>query len=353
MAEFGIETYRPNGSVAITGANKAGIFIEVLRLPYGNASNKVYPDIPAGSLYYLLAWGTDSHRITVDSDGAGRARVTWIGSGGVSWNDTYLLIFARNVTHSDSFGAVIQASNGDLLADLTYPVPRYLFKMTTTSVSAIPSVSARHLYKIGYTLPSNMETATNKLILFQIPDSTTDDSWWSCESFIPAGSSFPLGTTIPAITMYAWGPSQLQYIPTVYVYALDGGVPSSGSSYGVQLYSRSGSLVFDSGNENICVKEIASIYPNDNGGAPVSYNLSNIPTNCAIAAPFFDYDYYNYPHDTVERYLGMVQRKGQKLSYQNMLVQGTVGAGANATYLSIEGNIRGGGAILMDNSQLT
>lgn len=356
MADFGITAYRADGSVALDGSNKAGVFVGLLVAPNGAAGSKVYNDVPTGALYYLVASSAGKHVITVGSDGAGRAKITWTldsqSSLAVS-GDTVLMVFAKRVTPASDFGAVITADNGDTLADYTYPVPQYLTTLASPTFYGAAVIGAAGMLRIfSFPVPA-IRSNTNRLTLMHLPDSSANDIWYACDAFIPANSSQQY---LFVYMVCANGLSAPYNVPTLHLFSIDGPV-SGGSSYGVQCFGAGGNLVFDSSAENISIKDYASVVPSGKNTAAVSYDLAT-PSLAGVAAPFFEQRWFDKQDGTAERerYVGFVQRKGATLSYQIKLVEGTVGGGNYPTFSSFfnqKGNVGGGGLMVADISQLS
>lgn len=360
MADFGIQTFRADGSVAMDGSNKGGIFIEVLAIsPSNDTGTKVYSDIPSGCLYYFVAQSNERLRLSAGSDGSGHATLSW--SKNTSWYGTqtsYVMVFATKVTHADSFGAILLADNGDMLADYAYPVPQYLLSRGNPGFAdeIINSPNGYYLRKHTYTV-SGLSSTDNKIVLVNLPESSGTDAntWYACQSFIAKGATTAL------IEIYVYGTAPQYKIPSIHIFSLDGTIVSGGT-FGIQCFNASGTLVYDSSSENVSVRDITTIKTDANELSPGNVDsiakTMNFPTSCGISAPFFDYKRYddaNGSYDGTfvvrERYLGLMQRKGTTLYYQNKLVDGVQGGGSNAKYLSAHGSVEGGGCMIVDISR--
>jgi hypothetical protein len=350
---FGIETYRADGSVAMNGSNKAGIFIEVLSI--SGTGSKTYSSIPAGYLYYLVASSTGTHIITVTNDGAGNAKISWaINSQAVIQTTTYVQIFARKVTPSGTYGVSITGDSGDSLIDYTYPVPQYVATLTNPQAVAQGNVSyvtgpAGFVFKKAYTVPTTRNN-TNRIALLYLPDSTSDDAWYACSGFLSANPSGGEN-----VYVYCVSQTSQHKVPTVHLFSLDGPI-SGGGTFGIQLFGATGTLIYDSSAENVSVKDVATVETNGNNGAAVSYALA-LPTTTGVAAPFYEATWSAVsPAGYInERYLGVFQRKGSTIYYQIKLIDGAVNGrnDANATQYAQSGNEQGGGMMVVDVAQLS
>jgi hypothetical protein len=318
---FGTETYRANGSTIMSGANKPGIFIENMVIAYSSASgSKTYSQIPAGSMYILIMSSGGQFSVTISDDGAGHAKLVWtkVSSTSPYLNSTaatQVLVFAKKLTQSETYGILLYNDDGDQLTDFNYPVPQYITTLQPAATPAFNSycngndVVARH----DHTVVLNSATTRNRFVVVNLPDSTSADIWYSCTSFVPAGSSnVTLTLTIvrPRGTAYQ--------VPTLHVFALDGPT-SGGGTYGNQYFKSDGSLVYDSSAENVSISAIQNIdYP---PSLAVQTYPMVLPSTPGLAVPYYEQDDWvdyaepdingNIGYFSVKR--GLMQRKGSTI----------------------------------------
>lgn len=360
MADFGIQTFRANGSVAIDSSNKAGVFIESLLLVGNESGGKVYPDIPAGYLYYVLIWSDQPHTIAVGNDSSGQAKISWSASAfATKYDTTRIAVFARRLNTAGSFGANLLNSDGDYLADLNYPVPQYL--STLSPYDLISGSSVLTNYNNGSTgrleervySGSNYGDAGNTLFVMNLPDSTDDDAWYA---FNPFSGPYKRNA------MYVYHPQgpMPTKLPSIHCFSLKDPV-SAGGSFGIQCFSAGGALTYDSSAENISIKGIATlpIIGKDQYGFqnPQSFTVA-APATCGIVAPFYREKWFtdadNENNTVVEYWLSLYQRKGNTFKYMILLAQGTPNSGQfQGKHLYREGSYNGGGVIIADIAQLT
>lgn len=355
MADFGIQTFRPNGSVAIDSTNKAGVFIETLQLDGGQSGSKVYTDIPAGALYFITAqspYVSWANTVTLGDDGAGHAKITWQkspydGSGYI----TTLRVFARRI-NSSGFGVALLNADGDYLADMNYPVPQYDKTIAPTNTrppghDPLSVSGGGLLWERTYSVTTY--PTDNKLMLMNLPDSTSDDLWYS---FYPHSSAYNL-MTVYVYSPRGYGPT----IPLPSIHSYNLGTPvSSGASFGIQCFNANGGLTYDSAAENIAIKDTLQLPSSPRVGTTFdiqyvpTYTL-NMPTSCGIVAPFLKEKYYSNFDDEngsiAEYWLSLWQRKGSSFRHMVFLVSGTNGGGASAPYLIQEGS--GGAAVIVSD----
>lgn len=374
MADFGIQTFRPNGSVAIDSTNKAGVFIESLTFAPGETGSKVYPDIPAGYMYHLVVktksnqYGPEAHAVTVGDDGTGQAKLSWTGYVNNGTVSTTVLVFARRTNAvSGSFGATILNADGDYLADLKYPVPQFNGVSKTIDptqrignpwVHGGSGTSNGYLYKCRY--PGSNYDVKDKLFFLYLPDSSDTDLWYALSPYDGAYQ-------IPTLYIYSpngANPGGAPYLPwpSMHQFTL-GSTMSAGSSFGLQYFDAGGALTYDSSAENIAIKETSAIttmalqenYWDSSATVQIPISFSG---QWGVLAPFFraQYasDYDNFDSSTVEYWLSLYQRRGNTLYYKVLLVQGIKGTSQyNATVGEGDGTPRGGGVIIADISQLS
>jgi hypothetical protein len=332
---YGIETYRPNGSVAMNGANKAGIFVKAITLWYGTQAggSEVFNDIPAGSMFVVIAQAGGQYTPIVGDDGLGHAKLSWTyspyGSGYFNnTSDTTFLVFARRVTQSSSYGILINNDDGDQLMDYTYPVPQYAGSVQPNAQATASYYSTDDMYQYNeHTAYINLRPGTNRLIMVNLPDSTQNDVWYSCRPFLKSGDSVYMGdgtysTNVPVTLSILRRKGQPYQVPTLHVFSLDGPI-SGGGSYGLQYFKSDGSLVYDSSAENITIRDQKPLtYPSEWDAAQSM--AINAPAQAGIVIPYLARSKYEaYGQNDINgnsgfyrNWLGMVQRRGNALFYQ-------------------------------------
>jgi hypothetical protein len=327
MATFGSETYRADGSVAMTGSNKAGLFIEVLSIPPSsvngsrvyNGNNGTPANIPAGAMFVLNAGtvGTGAHEFTISDDGLGHAQINWqqYNNGYAPTATSRFLIFAKRVNRADAFGMDVLNDTDDALVDISYPVPQYAGTIQ-------PAARANRRYDCAdgvteaneYDFVVNLRPTTNRIVMVNLPDGGTNGVWYACPSFIPAGS----GTVTLVLTIIR--PYGVAYqVPSLHIFSVDGPVVGGGT-FGIQYFKPDGSLVYDSSAENVSIKDLALVdYGND-----VVLTMA-LPAKAGITIPYFfryqavAYDAMN-PNSTgyTREYLSVAQRRGSNVEFRLM-----------------------------------
>jgi hypothetical protein len=321
MAGFGIETLRSNGTVMMDGSNKAGIFIEAFSIPGGSSSgSQVYMQIPAGSMFVMAAGSegspTGNHSYIIGDDGLGHAKLSWtLNSGGYSSNGaTKLLIFAKKVTNTDTFGVVTLNDEGDTLMDYTYPVPQYVATLQPAArgirrYDCADGVTEANEHEVVL----DLRTSSNRIVMLNLPDGLDSRIWFSCTSFVPAN----VGSVTLVLTVIR--PYGVPYVvPTLHVFALDGPV-SGGGTFGIQYIKSDGSLVYDSSAENISVKDLQEVSYLQ-GDVTLTMTL---PTVAGICIPYC-LRYQDVPYNSnaplssgfTRIYLGIARRRGSQIDFQ-------------------------------------
>lgn len=355
MADFGIQAFRPNGSISIDNSNKAGIYVETLVLGAGTQGNKVYSDVPGGYLYFTVLKGDSAHTITTDADSTGQARLTWVyNPGGNGTAATTVIIFAKKTNRPDPFGAVLMNTSGEYLADLRYPVPQHYGRITPTDSGGDPILVAVGgiLYERAYS-GFGAVGGDNRIMLLSLPDSTSDDLWYAFDPYIPANGTAKVYVYSPR------GYGVTIKLPSIHAYALSGPV-SAGKPVGMQYFLPGGALTYDILADNLTIKDTGVITMGRGGLTPTQVNEAMVtlnlafPTTCGVAAPFFRSRYTGSSDtDVKEYYLGMYQRKGNVFNYQNKFIQGTRGGWSSAVMGEGAGSMHGGGLIVADISQVS
>jgi hypothetical protein len=362
---LGIETYRPNGSVAMTGANKAGIFIELLTIQYSSPSgSKVYNQIPAGAIYILPVSSGGQFSIAITDDGLGHAKLVWtkVSSGSPYLNSTApteFVVFAKRLNQTYTYGTILYNDDGDQLADFNYPVPQYV---TTLQPSATPVLNSycngdNVIVRHDHTATLNARPQSNRFIVVNLPDSTNADIWYSCTSFVEAGRVNAQGGYDITVTLTIVRPRGVPYVvPTLHVFALDGPI-NGGGSYGEQYYTSDGTLVYDSSAENVTISAIQNIVYS-NTGTPASYSM-NFSGTPGVAIPFFEQDnWVAYSSPDVNGNIGyfsdmrgLVQRKGSTLYTKLYEIQEDPRTGGS-TFNTQTGVVTNNFVLAVDVSQL-
>lgn len=367
MSDFGIQTYRPNGSVSIDSSNKAGVFLESMVLAHGASGSKVYPDVPAGYLYHVVVdtratqFTQEIHVITVGDDGTGQAKISWTGIQYDGSSTTTVLVFARRTNAvGGSFGAAILSANGDYLADLKYSVPQ--FNGVSKSVLFQERVQNPHITKgVMYRCRYAGENlgVSNKLFFLNLPDSSVHDLWYALSPYDGINK-------VPTVYVHSPAgihPNGTYNIPWPSMHEFDLGAPvSAGSSFGLQCFNASSALTYDSSAENLTLKEVVTVVtPPRQTYSWDEATVVEIPISFSgewgVSAPFFSAQYFNdfdnMDSSTVEYWLSLYQRKGNTLRYKVMLMRGTKDDFINnATYGRSTGTPKGGGILVADISQL-
>lgn len=353
MDNLGIEIFRPNGSVILDRTNKAGVYVETLTMPGAGEGSKVYPDIPAGCLYFVGLKGSNAHIITVGNDVTGQAKISWAYNPARSASEnTVVIIFARRVNNARSLTAAVLNTDGDCLFDLSYPSPQFYGTISPMNSGGEPLLvpSGALLYERYYT-NTGLNGGDNRILLMNLPDSTSDDLWYAFDPYATANNNAKVYVYSPR----GYGP--VIRLPSIHSYALSAPT-SSGKIPNLQCFNGSGALTYDAYSENVVIKDTATIVPVGGGGinpGDINTNLvtlnMNFPSVCGVIAPFYRAKYFT-DTEIKEYYLSLWQRKGNVLNYQIKLVQGVKGGRQSAIYSESAGGSGGGGVIVADISQV-
>jgi len=315
---FGTETYRPNGSLAMSGANKAGIYIGMMVIAYNDpGGSQIYTQIPAGYMFVVTAGsaGAGNHEFTIDSVN-GYARINWkpTSNGYLSnGQSSRFLIFARRLNNPPAFGKLVYNDENDALLDVNYPVPQFAGTVQPAArATRTFDCSDGHNEGNEHTVTMNLRPNTNRIVLVNMPNDDGRNIWYSCDSFVPAGSG-AVTLTLTIIRPYGT-PYQ---VPTLHIFSLDGPI-SGGGTFGEQYYKADASLVYDSSAENITIRDLAL----------VSYSVNtatmtlNVPASAGVAIPFVeqhDITPYNpqqqYSTGFDRIYKGTAQRQGSEIRF--------------------------------------
>jgi hypothetical protein len=348
MADFGFQFLRQNTSVAIDSSNKAGVYLETLTLVGNQSGSKVYTDVPAGALYYIVSASDEAHTITVGNDGTGQAKISWVNSGfGTEYQTTTVAIFARRISSYDVSAALLTAA-GDYLADLNYPVPQFRTTISSNGQRNPRIAFDGQLYEATY--PGSNYDVTGTMFMLNLPDSTDDDLWYA---FNPYSGAYK------ELKVYVYSPRGvgLMKLPSVHSFSLKNPV-GAGVGIGMQCFTKGLALTYDSSAENLAIKDVTTIVPNGSDARfpnPVSYTLA-LPITCGVVAPFYKLKFFNDHNNEdgsiTEYYLSLYQRKGNTFNYMIKLVAGSIGGSSSSPYAIKEGTPKGGGGIFADISQL-
>lgn len=339
---YGIEFFKPNGAKVLDGFSKAGMFIKVITLLYngGSSGSEVFTQVPSGFLYISINGPGSAYEVTVDSDGLGNARVNWTYSAGgqtgygASTGPTHIIVFARKIANSNGYGAQIFNNSGEQLIDYNYPVPQYAGTVQPSSTPTLPSFTTEwdnHPTGVAYRRTEhkvmvNISPTTHRIITVNVPDSTTNDHWYSVSpSFIPAHATEyrdGANTTNIEVTLTILHPVDKPYIvPTLHIFSL-GGPIVGGGAYALQCFNSVGTLVYDSSANNVTItdqKLLDYSHSNENfNSMPLE-----MPSVTGLAIPYRElrfYEYFDQPDVNGNEgrpgyWLGAVQRRGGTLHY--------------------------------------
>lgn len=370
---FGSETYRANGSKAMDGANASGIFVKAITVWYGSAANgsEVFPQIPAGSMYIVIAQAGGQYEPSIGDDGTGHAKLSWTyypyGASFVnSTSDTTFLVFARKVIQTESHGILTYNDIGDQLNDYRYPVPQYAGTVQPAAAPTMSYVSPDGIYQLNvHTVRINFRATTNRLVMVNVPDSSSNDVWYSCYPFIKANEvvyeNGAYNTSIPVELYILRRAGQPYQVPSLHVFSLDGPV-SGGSTFGTQYFNASGALVYDSSAENVSIRDQQPLtFPTR--GSPANTLAMNMPSQAGVVIPYFYQSIYhaqavdiNGNRGYYENWRGMVQRRGNTLYAKTIdFAHNTVydPSGTGTHFDSQFGRQTGGSAMIVDISELS
>lgn len=346
---YAFATFRPNGSSAIDAGSNTGVFIEMLFIPGSSTSgSKTYPTVPAGYLYCVNVAG-GSHDFSIDNDpSTGKARLNWeLRSYGT--DDTRLMVFAYKIDNVDQYAMELLNAKGGTLVDYFYPVPQYVGSIQ-------PGVNATSAFATPTNLKGNVHTTpvvnfrpgTNRLVLLNIPDSGSADIWYTCDCFVPASNTSGFSLTV---TVFA--PAGVAYqVPTMHVFSLENPQAST-DGYKIVTSKADSSLVYDSGMENMYVKDSAIVdFPFFQENT-VTYTF-NMPSVAGICIPYFTSKSFGPSEDTTG--VATVKRVGNQLTFRTTLVTKTVYNPPRASYIGhgeFVGSATNSLCLLSDVSQLS
>lgn len=260
---FGYETYRADTSVITSTDRSSGItFIEYLQLAAGTSGSKTYPLIASGGLF-VQQNSQGGHTITIDTDALGNTRLNWTSVNG---NSTALAVMAKKfVASASTFGINVANSAGEVFISSDYPGPQCVgsvdVNITADTNNALASGYTLYVHKTAAQV--SMGSSANRFVVMGIPDSGTDDTWYATDiNQIGAGQSL-------YVNVLVFTKAASYKLPRLFIYAIDYVTPTS-SAYGIQSFSPSQKLLYDSGAENMALMDVMSVsYPAE--GNTVTY----------------------------------------------------------------------------------
>lgn len=282
---YGIVAYGDNTETYnnLDPANLGGVvFLRAITVPAGTT---IFYDFDGVSSHtYLKIYITDSgsHTIatsTVDS----KARITFTAFSSFKTYATSVLVFTTQTIEPD-YGIVLTNSAGERLASALYPVPKYQGKITfSTTPDYTGGIGFGESGSIvTYTALSSLGAGTDRLILWTLPNQSTEVWFWGT-SYV----SSSLGNFYATAKFLV--PNGGTYtMPEALVFSLNNYTPTS-DTYGLRLYdgSASNKLTFDSNSKHMVVKEYADIVYSSSStpGSITSSYLSS--TTAAILIPSY------------------------------------------------------------------
>lgn len=319
---YGISVF--NGTYDNINPQAVGGAIFVQRIFISSATNSVYydfPNIPNASnikLYYVVA-GVHSADITNLTVGV---RITFTATASTNRRDTDVLIFTTGVTEP-AYGIVTFNSNGEKLISTTYPIPKFLGKVTVGSTYTSSDVYGSNYRRYIHTgTTSSLGAGTDRLILWALPNQS-GDVWFSGRSFVDSSvtGSYDL---YPQFLVPTTGATYT--LPEAFIFSLSG-YSASSDTYGLRLYGSTGNLLFDSGNKHLYIKEVAdSNYTEAGFSMPLSY------TNPAVLIPAFTR--LHAVNFRVNTYGGFVKRQNSIFYSKLMLSSSYVDDSVPYTYIN-------------------
>lgn len=322
---YAFETYRSDGSTVINGSSGACIFLGLYTIPGTSASGYAsFPQAPAGSIYCFNANAGSHDFDTVSPGGDPYARINWTQRAGQT-QATTLIVFAKKTNNADTFGLLLLNDAGDTLVDSSHPVPQYAGYIQ-------PTVDATSTYQCPdglranvHNVPMNIRPGTNRIVLLKMPDSGTDDIWYSCDSFI---SSSVTSTVSLNVTVYA--PAGVAYqVPTMHIFSIDGPV-NAGGDYALHVMLADQTLVYDSSAENISVRDATAVtYPAV--GSTATYSLA-LPVNPGVSIPYF-YQHVRHIDGSADVYTSVAKRVGTQMTFKSLhVVHHNIDAAGNTSF---------------------
>lgn len=332
----GFETYRPNGSTAMNGASLGGVFLGMYTIPGSSASGSAsFTQAPAGAIYCCNS-ASGSHDFDNNSTDA-YGRINWTRRAGETADST-LLVFTHRVNPADTYGAQIFTDGGNVLLDTTYPVPQYAGSVqpaaNATAIFPCPNGMQANIHNVS----TNLRPGTNRIVMVNLPDSGTNDIWYSCDSFIPASATSSVALNVTVFTP----PGASYQVPTLHIYALDG--PVSAGFGLMEVYKADQTLVYDASAENMNVIDMAAIsYPAI--GSTATYPM-NMPASAGVSIPF----YYKKVGGNAY-YLSCAKRVGAQLTFKLMPTSQYTDIYASSSQYTI-GSVSNAYCVVVDLAQL-
>jgi hypothetical protein len=346
---FGYEVMRPNGSIMTNGLSKGGVLLDVLVCPAGSSGTAYYPSTRSANLSIYTA-RAGAHTISggdkVGPNGDINGTISWAWSISGWQQDTVLYVFGKKIDTLDLFGLQLTNDNGDVLADPLYPAPQFA---GTVQLGANATLS--YMTPDGYTasvhsVTVNLRPGADKLILMNLPDSGTGDTWYQLRREYILASE---GSVLVEVVVYTKAASY--QLPSLHVYAVNNPV-SSGALFTLQALTPSQQVTYDASIEGLStVGELQMSYTGY--GYTTSYSLPAGYT-LGMSVPF-----YREQATTVNGalyvesvYIGVGKRVGTQLTLGVLLDdRKSVSSSSKPTYVA--GGSLGRYTMLADVSQLS
>jgi hypothetical protein len=308
---FGFETYRADGSTIQTGLTKGLVYIETLSITGSTSGSKTYTQVSGDSIVaYALQAPSDYNRVTLtpSQNGSGQGVLSWTTVTGNAGTVSKVLVFAKKLVVTDTYGAVFTNDFGENIVDLNYAVPQYAGSVQPASSPYLSQAAGTgrrlHYHRAG---PFNFRPGTTRFIAMALPDVGAADIWYACASYIPAGATGD--QYVDVLVSSATGASYV--VPKLHVFSVDG-TSSNGGTYGMQLFTATGSLIYDSSAENVTIVDSTTV--SYSIGSETTFPLT-FPSQAGVVAPLYSRGVVS-TIDGVDRpfyYVGMVKRNGSVL----------------------------------------
>lgn len=286
---YGISIKKSNGQPLADPTMLGGrLFVQRIRQTVGTSNTYTFTGVPSGDDLIVYTVQAGFHTIVKGTDsGSATLTLTAITRNPLSVAvDTELLIFTTKTKEPD-YGCSVVNQSGQKLVSTVYPCPYYLISGTPVLIGSYPlesnsPYSYRHDYSISL---GNASINSTRIILWALPDDTSNDVWYNATSCLSSGTSNIIGMSILNNSLTA--PSS----PTGYIFQMDNIDPGS-QNYGMRIYDSSQRVTFDSGLNHLIISGLTEgLYFStptigwSTTSTPMIVNSFNIPEYAGISNP--------------------------------------------------------------------
>lgn len=256
---YGIQVSRTVDGVTRTSLDPQAVggrvFVGVVTVPAGESTTVTYDTILGGSSlkYYFVNAG--SHTVTTGTQaGTGKAQLIITAYNVRRQVQTQVIVFTTSTIEPAS-GILTTNNSGERIVSAVLPVPVFLGKVTMPTTPAYSQyIGEGGGYADVYSATTNLGAGTDRLVLWTLPENGSN-IYFAGDSYIPAGVT---GNAIIYGTVYSTATGTTYTIGEALIFSLSTVSPSS-STHGMRLYNANSSLLFDSGNDHLYIKDFSSI----------------------------------------------------------------------------------------------